>query len=222
MRGVVVDKILVDLQGRPVLDFSISAFEPLDHISAYMVVYRDEPQRTQIESRIGNLTEKTVLWVQGGEERQDSVLNALEAIPEGTEFVMIHDCARPLVRTEVLKQVQEAAFKDKAACLAHRVVDTIKQVSANTSSLHQLKLTDLDRNRLWSMETPQAFGFKLIHGAYKKLKSDKIQVTDDTAAVAHYDYGVTLVENPYPNPKITRPEDLVLAELMLQQWDEDA
>lgn len=217
MRGEVVDKVLVNLAGRPVVDHSLLAFEQLKEISAYWVVYRDKPQKIQLETRLAILTSKPVSWTRGGNERQDSVFNALEAIPAGTQNLMIHDCARPLIEPEALRAVYRAMVEDKAAVLAHRVVDTIKQVSARTRTNRKVRLKDLDRQRLWAMETPQAFDFSLIHAAYRKLRQENLQVTDDTAAVSQYGQKVTLVENPFPNPKITRPEDLILAELMLQQ-----
>ncbi|MCZ6674260.1 MAG: 2-C-methyl-D-erythritol 4-phosphate cytidylyltransferase [Verrucomicrobia bacterium] len=222
MRGEVRDKVLVELKERPVFDYSVLAFEEFEDVTSYIVVYRDGVQRTELAERLQLLTQRRVLWVEGGEERQESVLNALEATPDDTDFVLIHDCARPLVQLLALQELLDAVLKDKSACLAHRVVDTIKQVSVNTTTLRQADLANLDRSRLWAMETPQAFSYKLILGCYRKLKEESIQVTDDTAAVIHYGYRVTLVENHFPNPKITLPEDLGLAELMLQQRDRKA
>lgn len=222
MQGKVDDKILADLDGRPVFDHSVTAFESSNATSSYIIVYRDGGQRRELEERMNALSSKPTLWVKGGVERQDSVFHALEAAPEDTDFVMIHDCARPLISAEILSELHEIMSKDKAAVLAHRVVDTIKQISADSNQLRQAKLENLDRQRLWSMETPQAFSWKLILGTYRKLKSDDLKVTDDTAAVIHYGYPVSIVENTSPNPKITHPEDLVVVERMLQQQSQQA
>lgn len=222
MQGKVDDKILAQLDNRAVFDHSLLAFEQADIISGYIVVYRDTGQRTQLEDRFGGLSTKPVLWIKGGNQRQDSVFNALEAAPENTDFVMIHDCARPLVTREALQELHEITTKDKAAVLAHRVVDTIKRIPSGSDQTRQATLENLDRKSLWAMETPQAFSWKLILGAYRKLKEDAIQVTDDTAAVIEYGYPVSIVENHQPNPKITLPEDLAVAELMLQQRSQQA
>jgi 2-C-methyl-D-erythritol 4-phosphate cytidylyltransferase len=216
MRGKVSDKILTELQGRPIFEYSVLAFEEMKETSSYVVVYRDAGQRSHLQECFESITTKQVQWIRGGQERQESVFNALEAAPADTDFVMIHDCARPLVRPESLIEVHQAAVKDKSAVLAHRVIDTIKQMADN-SSIQQARLQNLDRKNLWAMETPQAFSRKLILGCYRKLNEEGIQVTDDTAAVIHFDYPVTVVENHFPNPKITLPEDLALAELMLHQ-----
>jgi 2-C-methyl-D-erythritol 4-phosphate cytidylyltransferase len=217
MRGTVADKILTEIGGRAVFEYSVIAFEKTEVISSYIVIYRDDAQRSRLEDLLEPLVKKPISWIKGGTERQDSVFNALHSIPEGTNFVMIHDCARPLIQPDSINEVYHAMLKDNSAVLAHRVVDTIKQVTVGTKGNCQTDLADLDRSRLWAMETPQAFSSKLILGAYNKLKEDKMSVTDDTAAIAHYGYKVTLIENNYPNPKITLPEDLSLAELLLQQ-----
>ena len=216
MQGTVDDKILAQLNDRAVFDHSVLAFEQADIVSSYVVVYRDSTQRSLLEELYEALSTKPVHWVKGGKERQDSVLNALEAAPEDTGIVMIHDCARPLITAEALQELHEITLKDKAAVLAHRVIDTIKQVPSGSAQIRQAKLEDLDRKRLWAMETPQAFSWKLILGAYRKLKEEGIQVTDDTAAVSEYGAPVSIVENHQLNPKITLPEDLMVAEQMLQ------
>jgi 2-C-methyl-D-erythritol 4-phosphate cytidylyltransferase len=218
MKGKVSDKILAELKGRPVFDYSLKAFEDSGVITSYIVVYRDSTQLNTLQERFNPYTSKQVLWIEGGAERQESVYNALEASPDDTGLVMIHDCARPLVKPEMIHEVHQAALNDNSAVLAHRSIDTMKQVSAG-SSLKLAKLENLDRRNLWAMETPQAFSFSLILNAYRKLKAQNIQVTDDTAAVIQLGHPVTLVENRFPNPKITLPEDLALVELMLQQAD---
>ncbi|MDA0349429.1 MAG: IspD/TarI family cytidylyltransferase [Verrucomicrobia bacterium] len=221
MQGIALDKVLAELKGRVIFEYSVVAFEKAEVISSYTVIYRDDPQRSVLEDLLVPLTKKPIAWIKGGVERQDSVFNALQSMPEDTEFVMIHDCARPLVKPDSIKQVHEAMLKDNSAVLAHRVVDTIKKLPVGSKSLRLADLTDLDRSRIWAMETPQAFSFKLIRDAYNKLEEEEIRVTDDTAAISHYGYKVTLIENTFPNPKITHPEDLSLAELLLQQRAEE-
>jgi 2-C-methyl-D-erythritol 4-phosphate cytidylyltransferase len=200
----------------------VLAFEDLNEITSYLVVYSDNEQRYHLQHRIDQITNKTVHWVEGGEQRQDSVFNALEATPADSDFVMIHDCARPLIGREALRDVYEVMVKDQSAVLAHRVVDTIKQVDNESGKLRQAFLKNLDRRHLWAMETPQAFSRKLILETYRRLKEKGLQVNDDTAAIIDCGYSVSIVENHTANPKITHPEDLAVAELLLQQRDQTA
>ncbi len=222
MQGVTDDKVLAEICGKTSAEHSLLAFEASGVIQSYVVVYRKGIQHSRLKDLLPVLTKSEILWIEGGAERQNSVYNALQRVPESTDFVLIHDCARPLIHTAAIREVHQAVIKDKVAVLAHRVVDTIKQVPPANNSLRQAVIKDLDRNRLWAMETPQAFSFPLIRKCYEGIRSKGLKVTDDTAAVSHYDYRVTIVENHYQNPKITHPEDLALAELLLQQRDQTA
>tara|TARA_Y100000588_G_scaffold1969_2_gene2896 strand:+ start:5104 stop:5817 length:714 start_codon:yes stop_codon:yes gene_type:complete len=222
MQGKVEDKILAELGGKLVFDYSLKAFEEAGDVSEYTIVYKDCIQRSVLEERFEILTEKPVTWVKGGKRRQASVMNALNKLSPDTDYVLIHDCARPLVQPEALHEVYTATIKEKSACLAHRSIDTIKEASKVTNCLKQVDLRNLDRRRLWEMETPQAFAYKVIFKAYQRLEKEEIEVTDDTAAAIHFGYRITLVENRFPNLKITRPEDLAIAEVMLQQLQRES
>jgi 2-C-methyl-D-erythritol 4-phosphate cytidylyltransferase len=133
----------------------------------------------------------------GGKERQDSVRNALAALPADIAYVFIHDCARPLVRAEQLVGLHKIVRKENAVVLARRVSDTIKQ---HSDTGH---LKNLDRDRLWAMETPQVFARELIDEAYSKVALKKRRITDDAAAVEYLKHPVALLENTHPNPKLT-------------------
>jgi 2-C-methyl-D-erythritol 4-phosphate cytidylyltransferase len=218
MRGVVDDKVLAPLAGRLVFVHSLEAFATAGIVARCVVVYRDAAQRTQLAALYasGPMRDLPVRWVRGGRERQDSVARALAALPRATDFVFIHDCARPLVRPEVLRELDLALRRDGAACLAHRVTDTIKRLPAGAPDANRRRLATLDRERLWAMETPQAFARTLIVAAYAEVQRRGLRITDDAQAVeiaSHH--GVTLVENPHPNPKITRPADLRYVEFLL-------
>ena len=142
-------------------------------------------------------------------------MKALNAIDENCDYVFIHDCARPCITTEAIKDVYSAVQEDQAASLAHPVVDTIKRTEA-ADELHKLSLEDLDRSRVWAMETPQAFAFKNILKAYQNVIKKKLTITDDTAALATIDLKTTLVLNKRPNPKLTTPSDLSYIEHLLK------
>ena len=97
------------------------------------------------------------------------------------------------------------------------MVNTVKQTTGDSSGTRRLTLKNLDRSTLWEMETPQAFAAGLIRHCYREAIKTGLQPTDDMAAVIHCGHRVTLVENPRPNPKITFPQDLSLAELLLEK-----
>lgn len=216
MQGEVADKVLAPINGKPAIVYSLQAFAESCVIDQYIIVYRDEEQKATIESIIhehglGNLK---ILGVPGGAERQFSVIHALNVVEESCDYIFIHDCARPCVSSDAIQQLDLAVQEDKAACLAHPVVDTIKR-TATSGELRKQELEDLDRSRLWAMETPQAFEFKSILEAYQKVVKEKLQITDDTAAAATIGLKTTLVPNDQPNPKLTTPNDLTYIEHLL-------
>ena len=212
------DKILAPLGDRPVLAHSVDAFCQSGTIDGFTLVFRDDAQRAQLADCLRAATgadPAEVRWVRGGGTRAESVANALAALPDGTERVFIHDCARPLIHPEALRRLAQTAGEDGAAVLAYPVTDTVKRLPA-PDALCRTTLEDLRRDRLWAMETPQAFAFPAIRDAYARARADGITPTDDTAAAQHAGLTVTVVPNPYPNPKLTRPEDFTYAESLLQ------
>jgi 2-C-methyl-D-erythritol 4-phosphate cytidylyltransferase len=221
MGRVVDDKVLAPLGGHPVFAHSLRAFVAAGIVEECVVVYRDAEQRAKLERiHARSVASKLpVLWVKGGRERQDSVGRALARLlkksPEG--FVFIHDCARPLVRPDSLLELDGVVRRDRGACLAHRVIDTIKQVSAGTKGPRRKRLRTVPRENLWAMETPQAFELALIADAYAEVKKRGLSITDDLSALELVTkQSVSLVENPHPNPKITVPADLAYAAVLLK------
>ncbi len=216
MQGHVDDKVLAPINGTPAIVYSLQAFADACVVDQFVIVYRDEAQKTEIESIIAayGLSHLKIQGVSGGAERQLSVIHALNVIDDTCEHVFIHDGARPCVRSEAIEELYRTVKKDQAACLAHPVTDTIKRIP-EAGQLRSTPLEDLDRSRLWAMETPQAFHFKSILKAYQNVVKNKLQVTDDTAAAATIGLKTTLVHNTAPNPKLTTPADLTYIEQLL-------
>lgn len=209
MQNRVADKMLALMNDLPVVCHSIRAFVDSGCVNGLTIVYRDEKQQAALEETLKSidLNGSPLTWVQGGERRQDSVYEALLYQPENCSHVFIHDGARPLVSTDSIRTLYKAVLRDRAATLARPVTDTIKRVP-DTTELAGLPLEDLDRSRLWAIETPQAFDLKLILEAYAHVRKTGLHITDDTAAISAIGLGTTLVPNTTPNLKITRPEDL--------------
>ncbi len=206
MQGACGDKILAPLRGRPLFSYSAAAFAASGVADYYVVVYRD--QRQMLELSAYAPTPATL--VKGGRDRQDSVTLGLAALPPDISHVFIHDCARPFIRPDQLGALLKIVRKEHAVSLAHRVTDSIKEHHESGC------LTSLDRDRLWAMETPQVFARELIVQAYERVRKRGLKVTDDAAAVEQLRHPVALLENPYPNPKLTRPADLELFEFLMQ------
>lgn len=218
MADAVPDKTLAPLRGKAVIRYAIEAFLQSGCVGRICVVYRDDVQKQAIAATLLDLDrgEVELLWARGGPTRQASVLNGLEALPGDPGFVFIHDGARPLVRPHSISALLELAVCDGAACLAHRVVDTIKRTSAPHVS-GCVTLEDLERDRLWAMETPQVFRHSDILQAYRELAASGTGATDDAAAATAIGLPVSLLDNPHPNPKITTPADLAYLEWLLSQ-----
>ena len=219
MQGVVADKILAPLAGRPVFAHSAAAFIASGVADFYVVVYRDARQSLELSC----YAPTPALFIKGGRERQDSVANALAGLPDTIDYVFIHDCARPLIQPGQLAALLQAVRRDRAVALAHRATDTIKQLAARHRPKARARAgapvrgrtATLDRTRLWAMETPQVFARDLIIRAYARVHRLGLRITDDVQAVEGLGLPVTFLANPHPNPKLTTPADLAYMEFLL-------
>lgn len=205
MGASVSDKVLALLDDKPVFAYSSSAFLRSGACDSYVIVYRDQRQLAELSA----YAPTPALYVRGGAERQNSVANALAELPLDVKYVFIHDCARPLVRPEQIAALHRIVRREKAAILAHRVTDTIKEHRGNG------RLRTLERSRLWAMETPQAFDRSLICRAYERVVRLRRKITDDAAAVEQLGHRIALLENQHPNPKLTTPADLEYLEFLV-------
>ncbi|MFA5057754.1 MAG: 2-C-methyl-D-erythritol 4-phosphate cytidylyltransferase [Opitutaceae bacterium] len=214
MREAVADKVLAPLAGRPVFAYSAAAFAASGVADFYVVVHRDARQSLEFSC----YTPTPALFVKGGRTRQDSVANALAALPDDVDYVFIHDCARPLIRPEQLAALLKAVRREDAVVLAHRVTDTIKQAPRTRSGAPgRGPAATLDRARLWAMETPQVFARGLVTRAYAAVQRRGRCITDDAQAVELLGHPVAFLENPHLNPKLTAPGDLALLEFLLRR-----
>lgn len=213
--GPNVDKLFLEVAGRPVVAHTWQRFEDTPAIDEIILVVRDGMQESfgELQRQFG--FRKTVRFVAGGQERQDSVWHGLEALSPRAEIVAIQDGARPATTPELIAATIAAARESGAAVAAQRVTDTIKESSdGRTISGH------LDRTRLWAVQTPQTFRVEVIRRALALVREKGLLVTDDTAACEGIGQPVRLVESTSPNPKVTVPSDLPAIELLLQRLSE--
>ena len=209
-----VQKQFLLLNDRPLITYALEAFEnsPVDQI--ILVTGSDEIRycREEIAEKYG--FSKVTKVIAGGRERYHSVYEGLKAA-EGAEYVLIHDGARPLLDQEMISRSLEGAKEYGACVVGMPVKDTIK-----TSGADGFVESTPDRSALWQVQTPQAFYYPWILEAYKKLFSrEEYQqgVTDDGMVLESMTaHKVKLIEGSYFNIKVTTPEDMAVAEALLE------
>lgn len=206
------DKLFAPLAGHPVLWHSLKAFNDTEAVGEILVVTREE-RMDEVEQLVSSARlEKVRKVVTGGAERHISVWNGLQAVDSaGSEFIAIHDGARPLVTPKLIKACLALADEHGAACCASQIPDTVKR-----ASLEQMVTESVERTGLWAMQTPQVFRSGLILQAYAALMAKHEVVTDEVSAVQKLGKKIALLKNETWNPKITFAHDLELAEHVLE------
>jgi 2-C-methyl-D-erythritol 4-phosphate cytidylyltransferase len=208
--GAGVDKLFLEVAGRPVVAHAWQRFNDAACIDEIVLVVRDgmEPEFEKLARRF-RFTKPFRLTV-GGAERQDSVWNGLAALSTEAVIVAIQDAARPCTAERLIAATIEAAREEGAAVAAQRVQDTLKE-----STDGQVIARTVDRSRLWAVQTPQTFRVEVIRRALAEVRRRGLLVTDDTAACELIQQPVRLVSVPEPNPKVTLPADLPYIEWLL-------
>jgi 2-C-methyl-D-erythritol 4-phosphate cytidylyltransferase len=203
-----MDKVFATLGKKPVLARVLGTFQECSLVDSIVVVLSEEyiEKGKQLVEEQG--FSKVTDICPGGERRQDSVAAGLARI-EKADWVVIHDGARPLVTEELIEQGLEAAQETGSAIAAIPVTDTIKMVGDD-----QVIQGTPPRHNLWAAQTPQVFRFDIIRKAYGQLR---YEVTDDARAVEQAGFQVKIYMGSYNNIKITTPDDLALAEIMLRK-----
>lgn len=211
--GAGLDKCFLSLGPRPVVAWSLLAFEKCSDVHKIILVVRKDQlsaaRGLQMMFGISKL-EKIVI---GGNRRQDSVNAALKEIdPYDTRTIVIHDGARPCVTPELIRETIKFAKRCGSGIAASPVIDTIKVAGKG-----MLAESTPDRSTLWAVQTPQAFASEKLLEAYAKFGSSKTQTfTDDAAVLEALGEQPRLVKWEAPNIKITTPIDLTIAAALLQ------
>ena len=210
--GGCVSKQYLEVAGRPLLAYTLDKFQGHPLIEDIVVVTQEE-ERAYCQQEIMEKYSFTKVSgiVSGGKERQDSVYRGLLALPEDTEWVVVHDGVRPLITSEVITRVMEAAFAKGAAIVGVPAKDTIKVITAE----QMVRETPL-RQTLWHIQTPQVFKKELLVRAYEEAIASSWVGTDDASLVERIGVPIIVVQGEYDNLKITTPEDLVYFKEMLR------
>ncbi|MHA6481181.1 2-C-methyl-D-erythritol 4-phosphate cytidylyltransferase [Paenibacillus sp. strain BS8-2] len=209
--GTKESKQYLRLADKPILVHTLELFQRMDLIREIaLVVGSEDIDRCRDWVSEHGLT-KVAHVLEGGAERQHSVLRGLRSLSEH-EWVMVHDGVRPLVSESAVEACCEAALAVGASVLAVPVKDTIKQVDGEG-----IIVATPDRRSLWAIQTPQAFRRELLLEAHERAQSDGFLGTDDAMVVERLGHPVKVAEGEYTNIKITTPEDLPYAEFLLAQ-----
>jgi 2-C-methyl-D-erythritol 4-phosphate cytidylyltransferase len=212
--GLGRNKQFLELHGKPLLIHTLQQWEKSSGIMEITVVVGQgevEKVRKLIHKEQWN---KNYTVVVGGNERQESVYQGLLSLATDPhpDIVLIHDGARPFFELQEIEELIEKARVHGAAVLAVPMKDTIKRVT-NEGQIEET----LDRSKLWAIQTPQAFTYSLILQAHQWATDEGVLATDDASLVEKLNKPVYIVQGSYNNIKLTTPEDIDLAEFLLQR-----
>lgn len=207
-----INKQFLRLKDKPVIYYSLNTFSNSNLIDGIIIVCAEnEVDYCKKEIVEKYKIDKVLKVVAGGKERQNSVYNGLKAISD-CEIVLIHDGARPFVTPEIIEcGIKYAKLYGACTC------GVIPKDTMKVKDEEGFSAGTPERNKLFSVQTPQCFKYSLITDCHEKLSKDYIGVTDDTTVVEHYGHKVYLYEGSYENIKITTPEDLDIAEKIVEK-----
>lgn len=207
-----VNKQLLLLRGKPLLAETLNIFQQCPEVDQIILVAgvgeAEEFQRLTERCQLSKVKQIVI----GGRQRQDSVAEGLKNLSPACDLVAVHDGARPLLTSAHLAAVIQAAAETGGAVLAVPVKDTLKLVGPTG-----LVESTPDRSTLWAVQTPQVFQKEILLKAYAQAARDGFYGTDDASLVERCGYPVQVVMGSYENIKITTPDDLALAELLLRR-----
>nr|AFM93780.1 plastid 2-C-methyl-D-erythritol 4-phosphate cytidylyltransferase [Picrorhiza kurrooa] len=206
--GASMPKQYLPLLGQPIALYSFYTFSKMPEVKEIVVVC--DPSYQDIFEDAKDNIQVDLKFALPGKERQDSVYSGLEAIDSNSELVCVHDSARPLVLTEDVAKVLKDGWLIGAAVVGVPAKATIKE--ANTESF---VVKTLDRKTLWEMQTPQVIKPDLLKKGFEHVNREGLEVTDDVSIVEHLKHPVYITEGSYTNIEVTTPDDLLLAERIL-------
>ncbi|MBI4727524.1 2-C-methyl-D-erythritol 4-phosphate cytidylyltransferase [candidate division TA06 bacterium] len=205
--GAKVPKAFVKINGRPMLEYSMQAYQECKNVKEIILV-KPPSHRINGLKHFAQYSKLSAI-VSGGKERPDSVRAGLNRVSPDSGIVLIHDAARPMIRTEQINAVIQAAKRYGAAILASPVSDTIKKANAG-------RITGtIDRSQLWKAQTPQGFRMSVLKRSHFNRKN--VPATDDSQLVEMIKGNVHLVSGDDNNIKVTTPTDLEIASWLLKK-----
>ena len=205
-----VDKLAVQLSGKPLLAWTISRFESAEIIDEIIVVTREDEIAKVKEMAKSEGFRKVSSIVKGGAYRQQSAQNGLNAVSKDSKVVLIHDGARPLIRTSDIKQIVASAEENGAALLAVPSKDTVKEVQ------NGIVTQTLPRESVWLAQTPQGFRKELLQEAFSSADKEGYIGTDEASLVERIGKDVAIVEGHSSNIKVTVTPDIGVVQSLIK------
>lgn len=206
--GSEINKVFLPLCGKTVIEHTVDAFCESGCADRIIIVTRSE-DIAECE-RLFNKNPLVTDILPGGDTRQQSVYNGLRRLEGGV--VLIHDAARALITPELIRRTAEYAKNHGSAALGVKCKDTLKSVGDDG-----FITGTVDRERVFQIQTPQAFAVKEIKAAHERAAAESLSATDDCALLESFGGRVRLLEGSYENIKLTTPEDIVVAERILRK-----
>ena len=204
------NKLFLKLDDKPILIHTLQVFEGDPACVGVILAVKPE-ERAQIQSMLDQFAiNKVTALVDGGGERQDSVAACIRA-HDGGGIVLVHDAARPFIRRSVITELVKVAEKHGAAIAGVRAKDTMKYVELGVVE------GTVDREKLWVIQTPQAFRYELLKLASAEAQAEGFLGTDESMLVERLGEPILIVESTYDNVKMTTQEDLVFGEVLLKK-----
>lgn len=209
--GGPIAKQFLSLAGQPLIVHALRVLQTSTVIQEIILAVPQSDRQYCLDHIVGphGFTKVTKI-VSGGDQRQDSVRQALAEVRADVEIVLVHDAVRPFLTEDMIAQVVDQAGIHGAAIVALPLRDTVKQVTKEGVIEHTV-----DRSPLWLAQTPQAFRREWLEEAHAKARTNSIHATDDAHLVELLGRPVRVVEGNGENIKVTRPEDLVIGEAIL-------
>lgn len=205
-----IKKPYLDIAGVPLIVRTLRVFENSASIKDVILVVGDQEldYAKRLIEQYG--LRKVTRYAPGGNERQTSVYNGIQAVESDADIILVHDGARPFITEHDIDEVIKEAVEHGASTIGTPVKDTMKKAA------NLFVQETIPRETLFSIQTPQAFQTKLLQKAHKKAKEEGYRGTDDASLVEWIGRPVRIVTGSYRNIKITTPEDLLIAEAFLQ------
>ncbi|HWB95760.1 MAG TPA: 2-C-methyl-D-erythritol 4-phosphate cytidylyltransferase, partial [Bryobacteraceae bacterium] len=205
------------LDGSPILVHTVRKFAASDRVTEIVVSVRAEDVEWVAELLRGEAPGKPVRVVEGGNSRQESVQNGLRVLDPDTDLVAVHDAVRPFIDLETIGNVIDEATQTGAAIVGIVPVDTVKQVTRAQNARAKIRST-IPRDKLVLAQTPQVFRYNLLQQAFQAARDDGFTGTDESSLVERLEQvEVSVVPGSDRNIKITKPSDMDLARLFLEQ-----
>tara|TARA_Y100001970_G_C14240889_1_gene864835 strand:- start:443 stop:1117 length:675 start_codon:yes stop_codon:yes gene_type:complete len=207
--GAGKNKLLLPLLGRPIIYWTLQAALNSYSIDWIGIISQRNDRKELMKAISSNI--KLIKWIEGGETRQESVKNGIDALPPEASHVLIHDGARCLIDPDLFDLCSEELLKGNSVVAANPVVDTIKVVDSK-----KVIIDTPNRSSLWAAQTPQGFRVDKLKKAHEIAKINKWEVTDDASLFERLNWEVKILESDSTNLKVTNPIDLKFAEVILK------